>query len=137
MLGGDLLSQGFFASFGKLLVPNYRNTVSLLLLLVSICGLAGFLKNYLWDVQLWTTYEGTDEKYGKRKEVLQRATGTIMHVLSDERCDRVVVVGHSLGSAIAFDALLEIGRYNRARSAGNPMEGPLDLEKISHLAVHG
>ncbi len=105
--------------------------------LVSVSGIAGFLRNYLGDVEIWTTYQETDADYRKRREILESAAGLLRHVLEDPKCTRVVVVAHSLGTAIASDALLEVGRYNRARQPGAPMLGPLELEKLDHIVTLG
>ena len=59
------------------------------------------------------------------------------HVLEDEACGRVIVVAHSLGTAVAMDTLLRLGRYNRARDRENPMEGPLPLEKLRCFVTMG
>ncbi|MGB7338582.1 MAG: hypothetical protein WBC91_06805 [Phototrophicaceae bacterium] len=79
--------------------------------------LAGFLRNYGGDVQLWATYQETNEKYNKRKEILKRGLESTTHVLNHENCERVLLIGHSLGTTIAYDTLLSIGRHNRAIEA--------------------
>src|SRR5262245_38689735 len=83
------------------------------------------------------TYEETDEKNKKRADILARATERLEHVLLDHRCARVIVVAHSLGTAIAADALLQLGRHNRARNPENPIAGPVALEKIVCLVTMG
>lgn len=116
--------------------------VILALSLFTLLGLAlvrTFLRDYVGDVQLWTTYEETNEKYRKRKEVLKGAFDTMAHVLLDEACERVVVIGHSLGTTIAHDTLLELGRYNRARhnDRAKALRSPLPLHKIEHFITLG
>lgn len=137
IMGTDLVTNSVFSPLGNLVFPNLKNTISLLVLFASLLGITGFLKNYLGDVELWTTYEETDEKYTKRKEILEKAFLLLTHVLEDPCCERVVIVGHSLGSAIAYDTLLEASRYNRARNASDPMKGDLPLEKIDHFITLG
>lgn len=113
------------------------NTLAMLSLALAALGLTRFVTVYLGDVQFWCTYEETDEKHAKRAAILGQATLVLEHVLADERCERVVVVAHSLGTAIAMDALLQLGRYNRARRPDNPIGGPLPLEKIVVFVTMG
>ncbi len=116
--------------------------VILALSLFTLLGLIlvrTFLRDYVGDVQLWTTYEETNEKYRKRKEVLKGAFDMMAHVLLDKACERVVVIGHSLGTTIAHDTLLELGRYNRARHSdrAKALHDPLPLHKIEHFITLG
>jgi hypothetical protein len=113
------------------------NALAMLSLMLSALGLTRFVKVYLGDVQFWCTYEETDEKHAKRAAILGEATLVLEHVLADEYCARVVVVAHSLGTAIAMDALLQLGRHNRARTTNNPISGPLPLERIVVFVTMG
>jgi hypothetical protein len=108
---GDIGIAEYFHEKGmealaKSLEPNLQNSVVLLFGLFSIVGIGNFLKTYLGDVHQWTTYEETDEKHAKRREVIERGVATLSHVLMDPACERVVVVSHSLGTAIAQDTIL-------------------------------
>jgi hypothetical protein len=53
-------------------------------------------------------------------------------------CERVVVVAHSLGTAIAYETLLNLGRRARAEQSGDESEAitPL-LPKLSHFITFG
>jgi len=113
------------------------SVIGLLVLMASLLGVLPFLRNYMGDVQFWCTYEETDKKHEMRTKILQQATQMLSHVLEDKDCSRVVVVAHSLGTAIAHDAFLEVARHNKARNAANPIEGPMPLEKISHFITMG
>lgn len=119
------------------LEPTWAKAVASLTLLGSLVGVTRFLGNYLGDVQFWTTYSETDTKFEKRGEILRRAAEMLHHVLLDPGCRRVVVVAHSLGTAIAMDALLQLTRHNRARNALDPFKGPLPLEKIGLFVTLG
>lgn len=136
-LAGILSSMPGGEALNSMLVPNWKNASALTLVLAGLFGITSFLSNYLGDVQLWTTYEETDEKYVKRREILDRGFQLLMHVLKDDYCKRVVVIAHSLGTSIALDSLLEAARYNRARNIGHEMKGPLPLEKIEHFITMG
>ena len=71
-------------------------------------GLSAFLRTYVGDLYFWSSYEETSEKHRKRADVLQRSCAYLSHVLSDPNCDRVVLVGHSMGTTVAHDTLLRL-----------------------------
>jgi len=123
--------------YGKAAEWARGNAPSVAIALLSVLGLGRFLRAYLGDVQVWATYQETETAYQKRREILDGAVKLMKHVLADEGCRRVVVIAHSLGTAIAVDALLELGRYNRARNGAAPMRKPLDLGKIDQLVTLG
>ena len=106
-------------------------------ILLSVLGVNQFLTDFVGDVQQYTSYEETDKLYARRKKVLTDATAQLLQVLDDPDCERVVIVAHSLGSAVAVDTLLELARSNRASGARDPLEGPIPLEKIEHLVTYG
>lgn len=85
-----------------------------LLLVIVLPIVSHFLRVYIGDVQLWATYEETDEKNKKHEAILQRSIEMMTHVLNHPNCERVVLITHSLGTTIAYDTLLSIGRHNRA-----------------------
>jgi pimeloyl-ACP methyl ester carboxylesterase len=109
--------------------------LALAMLLVAGFGMRRFLRDYLGDVQLWTTYEETDDKHKTRSDILERGVVLLRHVLSDPACGRIVVIGHSLGSAIAYDCLLELGRINRSINAEDPFAAELRLDCIDHFVT--
>ena len=115
-----------------MLAVTFKNVVGICAFLASVFGAGSFLRDYLGDVQVWTTYEETDEKYKKRKDILVASSGMLEHVLRDEDCNRVVVVAHSLGTTVALDALLELNRYNSARPGD-----PLPIDKIDLFITMG
>lgn len=119
------------------LAPSLPNAMAALGLFMSAIGVTRFVTSYLGDVQFWCTYEETDEKHVKRAAILALATQQLEHVLADERCARVVVVAHSLGTAIAMDALLQLARHNRARNNQDPIAGPIELTKIVAFVTMG
>lgn len=130
-------AEGILALLGKGAVYGQKNAWGVVVAILSFLGITGFLRNYMGDVQLWTTYEETDTKYAKRREILKLGADLLTHVLSDKHCERVVVVAHSLGTAVAVDSLLELGRHNRARHLEAPMLGPLEVEKLDHFVTMG
>lgn len=96
-----------------------------------------YLSTFWSDVMFWTTQEEKDDRFARRKEILGGAIKALTQVLKDPLCKRIVVVGHSLGSAIAYEGLLKLGRMRNARKEG---ELPIELERlnvISHFITIG
>jgi hypothetical protein len=105
--------------------------------LLAAFGVTRFLREYVGDVQQFVTYEEAEPLYRRRKAIIVSAVKHLRHVLADPGCSRVVLVCHSLGTAIAVDTLLELRRFNMARTPANPMSGPVALQKITHLVTMG
>lgn len=101
---------------------------------VSIVG-AMFLSATFSDVFIWNNTQDRDLEFRRRQEILAKTRALFEHVVDDERCKRVVIVAHSLGTAITLDTLSLIGRRNEARAeAGGPF---IKLNKVSHLFTLG
>lgn len=99
-----------------------------------------FFRNFLADVVFWTTTFEKDVRYQKRRDILHNCEATLRHVMCDPGCDRVVIVGHSLGTAIAYETLLNLGRRVTAdREGGIACDATLDadMRKISHVITFG
>ncbi|MEL6822889.1 MAG: hypothetical protein AAFP70_14105, partial [Calditrichota bacterium] len=141
MLIGMLLKMGGMGmdvgGWNEFLEFKWTTFLGVLFLIGTFSGLAYFVKNYLGDVQLWTTYEQTNAKHQKRREILNRGTEMLKHLLQHPDCERIVIVAHSLGTAIAMDSLLQVGRYNRVRNPEAPIKAPLPLERIQHFITLG
>lgn len=127
----------FLASYLPLLGETGSIAVLFISGLVSLAGITGFLTNALGDVRAWASYRETDIGNRKRQEILTAARSTLARVLSDQKCERVVITAHSLGTTIAHDTLLSLTRANSAQNRENPMEGPLPLMKIEHFITWG
>jgi hypothetical protein len=105
--------------------------------ILSALGINRFLVDYVGDVQQYVTYEETDKRYERRRAVLDSGIRQLRHALENENCERVVVVAHSLGTAVALDTLLALWRFNRASGSVNTLEKPLPLYKIQHVITYG
>lgn len=117
---------------------NPKIAIGLFVTITLALGLGRILTEYLADVQAWATFQETDEKFDRRRRVLEEGKRTLRHVLEDPKCERITIVAHSLGTAIAQDSLLALARYNRARNPkGDPVTGPIPLEKIDHFITLG
>lgn len=119
------------------LKPTYSNAIGIALILFAGLGITRFLRDYMGDVQLWTSYEETEKKHEIREEILKRSVEALSHVLLDPKCQRIVIVSHSLGTTIALDSLLEFGKINRAINPQDPMTGKFNLQKIDHFITMG
>jgi len=100
--------------------------------------LAGrFLQRSLGDVMYWSTTRETDARAHVRAAILAHTTNTLRQVLEDPLCQRVVVVAHSLGTTIAYEALLELGRINTAENRENPFAASIPLHKLDQFVTFG
>lgn len=111
---------------------------AIILTIIGI-GTARFLERYLSDVVFWTTTYEKDLRYQKRQEILRAAEDMVLHVLGDPSCERIVILAHSLGTAIAHETLLNLGKRLKAeRDSGAVQPGRYDaLRKISHVISLG
>lgn len=109
--------------------------LAFVLTLTVFLGIGKFLKEYMGDVEAWSTYEETNAKHRRRRQVIASGMDTMRHVLADLACKRVVVISHSLGTSIAHDTILALTRANRASNPNNPISGPVPLAKISHFVT--
>lgn len=100
-------------------------------------GIRGFLRHYLGDLYLWTTYQETSGKNEKRRKILDTSMGYLSHVLGDDDCERVVVIGHSMGTTVAHDTILELARLNRAKRKKDSNRKELPLNRIQQFVTFG
>ncbi len=119
------------------LTPTLPNILTVLSLLLTLVGARRFLKEYVGDIKQFVSYNEILPSYEGRQKILNASINQIRHVLEDEDCQRVVLIGHSLGSAIAYESLLELRRYNRVRQTNNPLTGPVPLNKVHYLVTLG
>lgn len=117
------------------LTPSWSNVPGIVATLLGALGVQRFLKTYLGDVQQFAAYEEVDVFHQRRRSILDQACRVMRHALADPACERVVVVAHSLGCAVALDTLLDLRRLNEAdpKFAGDSMQGVVALEKIRHF----
>ncbi len=100
-------------------------------------GLGSGLRDYLGDVVFWTTYEETQTRYDKRRQILAEVRACLAHLVNHPDCERIVVVAHSLGTAIAVDAILAEARDARALQGAAFSEQLLNQRKITHVVTYG
>ncbi len=93
--------------------------VAALLLAVTIPWLFNNVRGYVSDVILWSSYN-ENEKYNKtRKNILAEAKSLLERLILDENCKRIIIISHSLGSAVAYDALRSLNLTARLEGAKN------------------
>lgn len=120
-------------------IPAWMNFGAIAALVFFAFQLRKFLELFLSDVVFWTTTFEKDIRNRKRREILSASEDTLMHVIADPHCERIVILGHSLGTAIAYQTLLNLGRRMTAeRNAGTVQPTRYDgLRKISHFITMG
>lgn len=120
--------------------------ISTLVVVVSLvtCGTAlyllafGFrkLRNYVFDVLAWTLQSEKDERYAARRRVVQYAQNLIRDVLQNPDCKNCVIISHSLGSCIAYEAMMMEGTRMKAEmDAAQPTS--TDLPKVTAIFTVG
>lgn len=131
----DWLGLGQQVPIPDRFVPTLPNALGLALALLLALGVRQFLVSRLADVQAWSSYAETSENFRKREAVLTKSVDLLSHVVSQPACQRVVVIGHSLGTSVAYDTLLAAVHANRAINPQEPMTGRVDFNKISHFVT--
>lgn len=121
--------------------PGFKSAWAFAGFLLGALGITRFLRNAVGDVQQFVTYEEAEPLHARREKVLALAERTLRHVLADPACQRVVIVAHSLGTAVALDTILRLRAANQARNptadAQVHMTCPLPLGKLQHLVTCG
>lgn len=110
---------------------GWWQAVQFVLLTFLMFGGGRFLSRYLGDVQVWTTYQETEQDYRVRAQIVEEMTDLFRHILEDRQCQSLVVVGHSLGTSIAFEALIALRQLNE--TFGNPKIN----DRIDHFITLG
>jgi len=87
------------------------------------------MRDYAGDVAYYVTSDRTPVARRSRYDIRKNAARLLHELLRDPAYDQVVVVGHSLGTVIAFDALNELSREVRQENALSAVQ----LGKLSGL----
>ncbi|MBK8924998.1 MAG: hypothetical protein IPM74_03600 [Crocinitomicaceae bacterium] len=66
---------------------------------------SAMLKGYVGDVAIYTTMDVKKKHYELREKILAGARQQIEALIKSDKYDEIIIAGHSLGSAIAYDAL--------------------------------
>jgi len=89
------------------------------------------LVDYVGDVAVYVTADAKQASYEARTAILKASTAALARLL--RRYDRVIILGHSLGSVIAYDTINELlSRVWSSPDAGTP-PAPVDAAQLSKL----
>lgn len=130
------VTVSFFSDAGSMKLVTCAVQITLLFIIAVGFVLARrFMATIFSDVRYWSALSENDNLHETRNSVLDRTAGMIRHLVSDPLCMRVVIVSHSLGTAIAYDALRAIGLHNLARK-DTPAE-QIQIRKVDCLITMG
>ncbi len=74
--------------------------------------------DFIGDIAVYTSTEQKSRYYQTREQILGESLALLESVLEQDDSDRVVVLGHSLGSVIAYDTLNRLNlKLNRERDS--------------------
>lgn len=98
------------------------------------------LVDYVGDVAVYVTADAKQASYEARTAILKASTKALTQLL--RRHDRVIILGHSLGSVIAYDTINEL--LSRVWAAPDPAvppaaetAGKAELAKLEGLVTFG
>ena len=103
------------------LLLNREYVLGVLLLTAALLGswrLIGWLRDYVGDIALYVTADRQPAADRGRHAIKTGAARLLQQLLRNPDYDRVVLVGHSLGSVIALDALNLLARRQRTENRG-------------------
>jgi len=143
-LGVDLFKDGEFKSGGYLILLGWLGRVLRVLPLLRIPIADSLIKpllsvaskvivDLLGDVVIYTTADVRSRNYEIRQKVLRGAVEELRLLLENNYYEQIIVVGHSLGSVIAYDALNRITHDMNAKGGISPELAP----KIVGLVTFG
>ena len=93
------------AEFLPALFPVWFSNVSWVLVIAATALVRWFLIQYVGDVAAYVQPQVVDRFYELRKEIKQSVWTTAKAVYGEPEYNDIVVVGHSLGSVVAYDVL--------------------------------
>lgn len=120
-----------------------RDGVLVLLILVGVAALLRkILIGYVGDVTVYVTADAKAANYQARSAILKESTEALTLLLKNERYDRVIVAGHSLGSVIAYDTINRLlstawATPGPAPQGSKPELTPAELDKLKGLVTFG
>ena len=100
---------------------------------LSAFPLARLLVRTLGDVEVYATYTEASERHAAHEAVVAEAVAVLRRALEDDTVSRVVLVAHSLGTVVAWDALRVLALETRS-------QGPLKsatLLKLARVVTYG
>ena len=126
--GGKFKSRWYLKHIGWLLrlltflklpkIPYFEPVLELIKPVVKMCigkGKKLFI-DYLGDAAIYTTTDIKSKHYDIRKSILDDSIDKIKALIEDGNYKEIIIVGHSLGSVIAFDTLNKINHAMNVKS---------------------
>lgn len=112
----------------------------LLVFVVLVLWLRRVLLDYVGDIAVYVTADAKSASYEARTAILKASSAALARLLRGY--DRVIVLGHSLGSVIAYDTINELlsQAWASPESAAAPAAPPVgmpDLAKLKGLVTFG
>jgi len=108
-------------------------TLGVLALWLGAFPFARLLVQTLGDVEVYATYTEASERHAAHEAVVAQAVSVLRRALTDPACARVVLVGHSLGSVVAWDGLRALALEC---ASGGPLT-PLALARLDRVVTYG
>ncbi len=103
--------------------------------------LTKFVVNFFGDVQIYTTRDQNSAFYALHDAILDKVVAVLLNVVTRHPAgspyDRVYVLGHSLGSSIAMDALLRLYNVQATSGFASPIITPCDWQRIRAFVTFG
>jgi len=109
-------------------------TAAVALLWLLAFPFARLLVRTLGDVEVYATYTEASERHEAHEACVAQGVAVLRRALADPSTERVVLVGHSLGSVVAWDALRTLALEARAR--GGAPDAPR-IDKLSRVITYG
>jgi hypothetical protein len=135
MLGSYLASR-FAVDMSPLLAVIFSKGVLLSLLAVSLAALWRYiLTGYVADIAVYESSDAKSKNFVARNAILQGSSAALARILTNDRYDRVILAGHSLGSVIAYDTINDLlAQFNGASGpVSDRLVLPLTLAQLQKL----
>ena len=137
-MGVDLFGDGEFNFRGYRVLIGSFSPIRRRILLLGRCKpllerVSRYLNNLMGDVVIYTTSDARSANYEIRQKMLNGAVEEMKQLLANDLYQQIVIVGHSLGSVIAYDALSRIVLEMNVN--GNPLSE--QAQKITGLVTFG
>lgn len=119
---------GFGFKIARLLTKiRIPNPIAKIAASVLIAAATPSIVGYVGDVALYTATDRKSRHYPVRQAILGGAVNILKNLLlcDDPIYSRVIVVGHSLGSVIGFDALNRINQFMNVKAIDPALNGKL------------
>jgi hypothetical protein len=112
-------------------------TLAVAVLWLLAFPLARLLVRTIGDVEVYATYAEASERHEAHEACVAQGVAVLRRALDDPAIGRVVLVGHSLGSVVAWDALRALALEARARSGAPGAAGAPRVDKLSRMITLG